>query len=235
MSGIGGGAGIGGRRRVSRARDGMARRRGDLDGAMRAARRCRRQRASRRRRVPAAPGSRSGLRGLHRWCRRSGRRGGGCRSGRLLRARVIAAARRHAATPRRYRRRGRAKRRLTVPRETHEGHDFRQGTWPAPSQRLTRRGCGRKDPHERSAAGDLAGLDAGGAGVDTLLVATRAGTARTAWMFGFQRRLVRRCECDTDLPKPGPFPQTSHTAAILRTPRISILGGQRPQAGDPTT
>lgn len=43
-------------------------------------------------------------------------------------------------------------------------------------------------------------------------------TARTDWMFGFHRRLVRRWECDTDLPKPGPFPQTSHTAAISRTP-----------------
>jgi hypothetical protein len=30
-------------------------------------------------------------------------------------------------------------------------------------------------------------------------------------MFGFQRRLVRRCEWDTLWPKPGPLPQTSHT------------------------
>jgi len=36
---------------------------------------------------------------------------------------------------------------------------------------------------------------------------------RTVWMFGFQRRWVRRCECDTDMPKPGPLPQTSQTAA----------------------
>lgn len=43
-------------------------------------------------------------------------------------------------------------------------------------------------------------------------------TARTDWMFGSHRRLVRRWECDTDLPKPGPFPQISHTAAISRTP-----------------
>src|SRR4051794_29942701 len=37
--------------------------------------------------------------------------------------------------------------------------------------------------------------------------------ACTVWMFGFQRRLVRRWECETDLPKPGPLPQTSQTAA----------------------
>src|SRR5262245_51078175 len=38
--------------------------------------------------------------------------------------------------------------------------------------------------------------------------------ARTRWMFGFQRRLVRRCECDTVMPHDGCFPQTSQTAAI---------------------
>jgi hypothetical protein len=61
-------------------------------------------------------------------------------------------------------------------------------------------------------------------------------TARTVWMFGSQRRLVRRWECDTDLPKPGPFPQISHTAAICRTPRISTWGSgfpPRPAAGRP--
>src|SRR5688500_5713595 len=40
-------------------------------------------------------------------------------------------------------------------------------------------------------------------------------SARTDWMFGFQRRGVRRCECDTDIPKPGPLPHTSHTAATV--------------------
>ena len=39
-----------------------------------------------------------------------------------------------------------------------------------------------------------------------------AGT-RTVWMFGFHRRWVRRWECETDMPKPGPLPQTSHTLA----------------------
>ena len=38
-------------------------------------------------------------------------------------------------------------------------------------------------------------------------------TARTVWMFGFQRRLVRRCENETLLPKPGPLPHTSQLAA----------------------
>src|ERR1700710_3020220 len=40
-------------------------------------------------------------------------------------------------------------------------------------------------------------------------------SARTDWMFGFRRRGVRRCECDTDIPKPGPLPHTSHTAATV--------------------
>src|SRR3954453_2022473 len=40
-------------------------------------------------------------------------------------------------------------------------------------------------------------------------------TAFTAWMFGFQRRGVRGCEWDTDMPKPGPLPHTSHTAATV--------------------
>ena len=38
--------------------------------------------------------------------------------------------------------------------------------------------------------------------------------ARTRWMFGFQRRFVRRCECDTDMPHDGPLPHTSQTDAI---------------------
>lgn len=29
-------------------------------------------------------------------------------------------------------------------------------------------------------------------------------TVRTDWMFGFQRRLVRRCEWEMLCPKPGP-------------------------------
>ena len=45
-----------------------------------------------------------------------------------------------------------------------------------------------------------------------------ATSTRTDWMFGFQRRLVRRCECETDFPKPGPLPQMSQTAAIVELP-----------------
>ena len=40
-----------------------------------------------------------------------------------------------------------------------------------------------------------------------------ATTARTRWMFGFQRRLVFFFDQGTLWPKPGPFPQMSHTAA----------------------
>src|SRR5215469_10767477 len=42
-------------------------------------------------------------------------------------------------------------------------------------------------------------------------------TARTVWMFGFQRRRVRTCECETLLPKPGPLPQMSQTEATVRS------------------
>src|SRR6476469_7972472 len=36
-------------------------------------------------------------------------------------------------------------------------------------------------------------------------------------MFGSHRRCVRRCECETLMPKPGPLPHTSHTAATPNT------------------
>ena len=38
-------------------------------------------------------------------------------------------------------------------------------------------------------------------------------TVRTDWMFGFQRREVRRCEWDTALPKRGLLAQMSHVEA----------------------
>src|SRR5579875_3351179 len=41
----------------------------------------------------------------------------------------------------------------------------------------------------------------------------RPTMARTVWMLGFQRRRVRRCECEMLLPKPGPLPHTSQTEA----------------------
>ena len=39
-------------------------------------------------------------------------------------------------------------------------------------------------------------------------------TARTRWMLGFQRRLVRRWEWLRDLPNQGFLPQISQTDAI---------------------
>ena len=44
-------------------------------------------------------------------------------------------------------------------------------------------------------------------------------TTRLRWMFGFQRRGVRRCENETLLPKPGPLPQMSQTEATVRSRR----------------
>jgi hypothetical protein len=38
-------------------------------------------------------------------------------------------------------------------------------------------------------------------------------TVRTRWMFGLNRRLVRRWLWETLLPKPGPLAQMSQTAA----------------------
>ena len=40
-------------------------------------------------------------------------------------------------------------------------------------------------------------------------------TARTRWMFGFQRRLVRRWECETFMPNDGFLPQISQTDAMM--------------------
>lgn len=40
-------------------------------------------------------------------------------------------------------------------------------------------------------------------------------TVRTFWMFGFQRRFVRRWECEMLWPKLGALPQTSHVAATV--------------------
>jgi hypothetical protein len=48
---------------------------------------------------------------------------------------------------------------------------------------------------------------------------------RTRWMFGFQRRLVRRCECEMLCPKPGPLPQTSQVAATVHS--LGITGEGR--------
>src|SRR5262245_26767127 len=48
--------------------------------------------------------------------------------------------------------------------------------------------------------------------------------ARTRWMLGFQRRFVRRWECDTDMPQEGRLPHTSHTAAMIDALRLGPAG-----------
>ena len=59
--------------------------------------------------------------------------------------------------------------------------------------------------------------------------------ARTRWMFGFQRRFVRRWEWLTDMPKPGFLPQMSQTAAIGRT-KVPAAGEAHPiRARAPTS
>ena len=47
--------------------------------------------------------------------------------------------------------------------------------------------------------------------------------ARTVWMFGLKRRLVRRCEWEIAWPKPGPLPQTSHTAATMTPKNLGVF------------
>ncbi len=42
-----------------------------------------------------------------------------------------------------------------------------------------------------------------------------ATIARTVCTLGFHRRWVRRCECETDIPKPGLLPQTSQMLATV--------------------
>jgi len=55
--------------------------------------------------------------------------------------------------------------------------------------------------------------------VQTLIrVGEPATSARTRWMFGSQRRFVRRWECDTFIPKFGFLPQISQTAAMTPYP-----------------
>src|SRR6266516_4886755 len=57
----------------------------------------------------------------------------------------------------------------------------------------------------------------------------RPTTARTVWMLGFQRRRLRRWECEILLPKPGPLPHTSQTEATGIAPKGYMHGnGQRP-------
>ena len=75
----------------------------------------------------------------------------------------------------------------------------------------------------RYLADDLAGLDARGADVELLGVPPTV--TRMLWMFGFQRRGVRRWECEMLLPKLGFLPQTSQVAA---TGELQTKGERRP-------
>jgi hypothetical protein len=64
--------------------------------------------------------------------------------------------------------------------------------------------------------------------VQTLtLLGAPFSTTRIRWMFGFQRRRERRCECEILFPKPGVFPQMSQTDAITG-PRYQIGGRESP-------
>lgn len=58
--------------------------------------------------------------------------------------------------------------------------------------------------------------------------------ARIRWMFGFQRRLVRRWEWETDMPHDGPLPHISHFDAIICSWRTFTVGG-RPVWADPNS
>ena len=52
----------------------------------------------------------------------------------------------------------------------------------------------------------------------------RPTSARTVWMFGFQRRLVRRWEWEMLCPKLGPLPHTSQLAATGNLLQIGNRG-----------
>src|SRR5436305_1799659 len=57
--------------------------------------------------------------------------------------------------------------------------------------------------------------------------------ARTRWMLGFQRRLVRRCEWLMLMPNEGCLPHTSHTDAMTRLPPREIAGERSRLASPP--
>jgi hypothetical protein len=50
-------------------------------------------------------------------------------------------------------------------------------------------------------------------------------SARTRWMLGSQRRLVRRCEWETFMPNDGFLPQISQTDAMMN---VLLFTGSRP-------
>ena len=51
---------------------------------------------------------------------------------------------------------------------------------------------------------------------DTQRICDAVEQSGAPMQIGFQRRFVRRCECDTDMPHDGPLPQTSHVDAMSR-------------------
>src|SRR2546421_10454602 len=57
--------------------------------------------------------------------------------------------------------------------------------------------------------------------------------ARTRWMLGFQRRLVRRWEWLMLMPNEGCLPHTSHTAAMTRFASRGIAGNRSRLASHP--
>ena len=93
----------------------------------------------------------------------------------------------------------------------------RTADWP-PTAELPA-GAGRRLPARRQAGmsrtGRLTTLPERMHDVQTLSRLGDPSTrARTRWMFGFQRRLVRRWEWLMFMPNDGFLPQTSHTAAM---------------------
>ena len=74
--------------------------------------------------------------------------------------------------------------------------------------------------------------DAGSAAALSRASGVPRTTVRTFWMFGFQRRGVRRWECEMLWPKPGPLPQTSQLAAIVVL-QFRWGAGRRPTRFDP--
>jgi ATP-dependent DNA helicase RecG len=59
--------------------------------------------------------------------------------------------------------------------------------------------------------------------------------AWTVWMFGFQRRGVRRWEWETAMPKPGPLPQTSHTEDTRHSQKSRTTAGRKQPGGSAAT
>src|SRR3954453_17103844 len=52
--------------------------------------------------------------------------------------------------------------------------------------------------------------------------------ASPVWIFGFQRLGVRRWEWETDMPKPGPLPQTSQTLATMASLDVPMRNARDP-------